>query len=69
MSSVTGLLYSQIGYDVNLPKRAILRGPKTILDAESARCVLFRSGDPAPAFEGRVYFWGELWGGGRLAYR
>lgn len=63
MTSVAGLLTSQIGYDFGQPLRAIVRGPKdeTLL-SESATFRLFRRGESAPLLQGPVAFWGELWG-------
>ncbi len=63
MSDVVGLLTSQIGYDLGLPMRALVRGPLGTLPTEGARFrVEGADGSPSAAQEGAVPFWGELWG-------
>ena len=59
---MTGLLYSQVGYDLGSPMRAVARGPKGALDSESATFAVFSAGENAPIIEGPVRLWGELWG-------
>jgi len=62
VKSITGLLYSQIGYDLGNPMRAILRNTARdgvppaavfkVLEIDSAHC----------AYQGQVEYWGETWG-------
>jgi hypothetical protein len=62
MSPLTGLLYSQVGYDLGDPMRTIVRSTQadfisaaarfTLLDNQSRQCVL----------TGPVTHWGEKWG-------
>lgn len=60
MSGVAGLLYSQLGYDLGLPMRAIVRGPRA--DLLSAGAVFEVLEDGRPVFTGAVSPWGEKWG-------
>ena len=63
MNSITGLLYSQIGYDCGLPKRAILRRPLDAPKIENAAFAIHRVGETKIVLEGPVTLWGECWGG------
>lgn len=56
----TGLLYSQIGYDLGGPVRAIVRGPKDLLAATTQFRIIAMNG--ATELEAPVQYWGELWG-------
>jgi hypothetical protein len=58
--SPIGLLSSQIGYDVDAPKRIILRGPDDFLTADAVIELTDTSG--AVAWRGKPDAWGELWG-------
>ena len=62
MNSVTGLLYSQVGYDTGLPKRAMVRGPEGTLDANAATFALLGRGEDTPTLSGRAQGQGERWG-------
>lgn len=58
---VSGLLFSQIGYELGLPVRVIVRLPKKELMQGRTRCKL------NPVSEGKNYevdfkYWGEIWG-------
>ncbi len=53
---VSGLLYSQIGYDLGCPMRAVMRGATS-----DARWVLRRAATDEVVLEGPVVYWGELW--------
>lgn len=56
----TGLLYSQIGYETELPVRVIVRGPGGYLDGE-ARVRLVREDGSDEVTQTPVH-WGHLWG-------
>lgn len=64
---VHGLLYSQIGYDLGDPMRAIVRGPSADHLPKKSTFALFRvddasGGEPgAPVLTGPVRYWGETW--------
>ena len=62
MPPVTGLLVSQIGYDIGLPKRALVRGPAHTLSANGAMFTIERMDDLETVLTGSVTYWGELWG-------
>lgn len=57
---VTGLLFSQVGYELGMPIRIIVRLPKKNLLLENTNCVL------TPSFNENEYkttckFWGKIW--------
>ncbi len=57
---ISGLLFSQLGYETGLPVRVIVRLPKKDLLPETASCLL------TPTFQGREHktecrYWGEIW--------
>lgn len=57
---VVGLLFSQVGYELGLPVRVLVRLPKKDLLPENAACIL------TPAFQEKEYktkcnYWGEVW--------
>lgn len=58
---MTGLLYSQIGYDIGDPMRAVVRSDDRSTFSAQA---YFRLEDSAgkPAAEGALVYWGEKWG-------
>lgn len=59
MNSPTGLLFSQIGYDLGEAKRALVRGPRHFLVPETP-FFLLQNGDCV--WNGLARFWGERWG-------
>ena len=57
---VAGLLFSQVGYELGLPVKVIVRLPKKDLLNEKANCIL------NPAYKENEYqtnciYWGEIW--------
>ena len=57
---VSGLLYSQVGYEIGYPVRIILRLPEKDMLGEDVECIL------KPYSENRSYttlckYWGEIW--------
>lgn len=62
MIPVTGFLYSQIGYDLGWPMRAVVRGPDASLLSPAACFQILRPEDGTPLLEGPVSAWGEKWG-------
>ena len=60
--AVTGLLFSQIGYDAGEPARMIVRGATPDFLPESAEGVLRRAPGGTEAVRVPLRKWGELWG-------
>ncbi|ANE45748.1 hypothetical protein SY83_04920 [Paenibacillus swuensis] len=60
--SAAGLLYSQIGYDLYDPKRALVRSGDRNQLSEHKRFRLKLAESNYLALEGPVRYWGELWG-------
>lgn len=60
---VSGFLYSQIGYDLGDPKRAIVRSHRREYLPEGALFQVFAAGVDAatPVLEGTVSYWGAVW--------
>jgi hypothetical protein len=56
---ITGLLFSQVGYELGLPVRVIVRLPKQ--DMLSAKAVCRLSAAHA-SFKTSLNYWGEIWG-------
>jgi hypothetical protein len=59
---VTGLLYSQIGYDLGYPMRAIVRSSDRAYLAADATFTLIDNNDDTVVAERPVEHWGEIWG-------
>ncbi|MFP4662743.1 MAG: hypothetical protein ACLFPF_11160 [Halanaerobiales bacterium] len=61
---ITGLLYSQIGYDLQDPKRAIIRSNDKLYIPKGTRYRIASdvSANGENILEGEVKYWGELWG-------
>jgi hypothetical protein len=59
-AQVVGLLHSQIGYDMDAPKRLVLRGPEGWL-ADGAR-VSIRDSQNSVVWQGDPRRWGTVWG-------
>ena len=60
--TVSGLLYSQVGYDLGLPMRAVVRGSDPDHVPEGARFAVCREpGSGDPVVSGEVSYWGETW--------
>lgn len=64
--SISGFLYSQVGYDIGDPMRAIVRSTEPEYVPGGAAFAVYRadetgktSGDPV--LDGDVAYWGELW--------
>jgi hypothetical protein len=58
---VAGLLFSQVGYELGLPVRIIVRLPKKELLLENSACRLIReSGETA--YASACEYWGSIWG-------
>jgi len=62
MTALTGLLYSQVGYDHDQAKRVVVRSTDASLLTDDAACRLLRSGDGSEAARAPFRRWGELWG-------
>jgi hypothetical protein len=57
---VSGLLYSQVGYEPNLPVRIVLRLPKKELVQENPTCTLIPTASEK-RYETSFNYWGEIW--------
>ncbi len=62
MTTVTGFLYSQIGYELGWPMRAVVRGPDASLLSPAATFQILEAGSGTPILDGAVSGWGEKWG-------
>jgi hypothetical protein len=60
--NVSGLLYSQVGYDIGEPKRAIVRGHSINFLTEDAVLRLISNKKNEILFETDFKYWGEIWG-------
>jgi len=60
-AGVTGLLFSQLGYEPNLPIRIVVRLPEKQMLSDSTSCQLISNGDGSKLKTPCTY-WGELWG-------
>jgi hypothetical protein len=61
-TSLSGFLYSQIGYDLGCPMWAIFRSTARDHLPADARFVVHDAGSGDEALAGPVGYWGELWG-------
>ena len=62
MSPLTGLLYSQIGYDLGDPMRAIVRATQADFISAAALFTLRDTQSHQFVLTGPVTRWGEKWG-------
>lgn len=60
MKQVSGLLFSQIGYDLHHPKRALIRGPQTYLLSDPEFFLINQN--KQVVFTGQMTYWGVIWG-------
>jgi hypothetical protein len=60
-SPLSGLLYSQIGYDLRAPMRAIVRSTDRHFLDDAARFWLQDADSGAGVLSGSVSYWGECW--------
>jgi hypothetical protein len=60
MGPISGFLYSQIGYDLNWPMRALVRGPNDSFLSQSATFEVQNPGGKIVLANSMVY-WGEKW--------
>ncbi|MDZ7606597.1 MAG: hypothetical protein U5K79_13645 [Cyclobacteriaceae bacterium] len=58
---VTGLLFSQLGYEPNLPIRVVVRLPERLLLSDQAVCSLVPE-NGEKTIKNPCTYWGELWG-------
>lgn len=58
--NISGLLYSQVGYDLNRPVKAVIRMPEKSLLPENAVCHL-ENEFGEKVHEGKISYWGDLW--------
>lgn len=56
---ITGLLFSQVGYELGMPVRIIVRLPKQHMLSDSASCQLTSKN---ASFKTACKYWGALWG-------
>ncbi len=59
---VSGLLYSQVGYDLGEPKRIIVRGHSKNFLPENSVMRLMPARKTEMVFEAGLKYWGEIWG-------
>ncbi|MGF1637829.1 MAG: hypothetical protein ACFCUU_12200 [Cyclobacteriaceae bacterium] len=59
IQGITGLLFSQIGYELGLPVRVIFRLPKRELLSENIECRLI---NVDVTYTAPLNYWGEIWG-------
>jgi len=57
---VVGLLFSQIGYEKDLPVKVIVRAPRKDLLAENCECMLL-PGAEEKRYSTPCVYWGEIW--------
>ena len=58
---LSGLLFSQVGYELGQPVRVVVRLPRRELLPDGARCRLDPTGE-GQAHETPCSYWGEVWG-------
>jgi hypothetical protein len=56
---ITGLLFSQVGYELGMPVRVIVRLPQQDMLSAQAVCRLSASN---VSFKTSLNYWGEIWG-------
>jgi len=61
VTGIKGLLFSQVGYEMGMPVRIILRMPKKELISQNSRCVLFPT-DHQKSYQTEFKYWGDIWG-------
>ncbi len=62
MTTPIGLLFSQVGYDLAMPKHAVVRGPSGLIADPDARWRLTKEGVTEFELSGPVTKWGQMWG-------
>uniref|UniRef100_A0A7C4PME7 Uncharacterized protein n=1 Tax=Anaerolinea thermolimosa TaxID=229919 RepID=A0A7C4PME7_9CHLR len=61
MKQINGLLYSQIGYDLGCPMRAIIRSTDPSYVPEGSHFVVKNAETGETAWQGPLYCWGTIW--------
>lgn len=58
---IEGFLYSQIGYDLGDPKRAIIRSNRMNFDEENIKFEIIDEMEDNIVLDGKVEYWGNIW--------
>ena len=61
MPDLTGLLHSQVGYDLGCPMRAVIRSTRPDYVPEGSTLEVREAGSGALALQGSVARWGDIW--------